>query len=76
MILPEPAKRCFGSRHELDYKVAVIAAWKTPRTSADPRDACNRLSHISTLKVGQTCRTLILSPDVHVIEGSLLELVL
>ena len=37
-ILPELAKRYFGSRGKLDYKVAVIAAGKTPRTiySSEP----------------------------------------
>ncbi|MGC1451131.1 MAG: HAMP domain-containing sensor histidine kinase [Candidatus Sulfotelmatobacter sp.] len=37
-ILPDLAKRYFGSRDGLDYKVAVIAAGKTPRTiySSEP----------------------------------------
>jgi len=37
-ILPELAKRYFGGRDGLDYKVAVIAAGKTPRTiySSEP----------------------------------------
>ena len=37
-VLPELAKRYFGGGNELDYKVAVIAAGKTPRTiySSEP----------------------------------------
>jgi len=42
-------------------------------TSANPRDACKRLSHINTRKVGQTCRTLVLSPDTHVFQCPLLK---